>query len=131
MTSPTAAPALNELQQRDIVNHRIGVGQTGEGGDATGDGRPAEGFQRLHMFVAGLARIDAHVDQAGDQRVATAIDGLDILLNAVDHHMGADIGDGPVAIDQNRALGVEPGSRVEQPGVAKHPAGRVDGGAHD
>ena len=81
--------ALNKLQQRDVINHRIGIGQASQCGDAAGDGRAAQGFQRLHVFVARFARIDAHIDQPRHQGVAAAIDGLDVLLDAVDHHMAA------------------------------------------
>src|SRR3546814_19608528 len=95
---------------------RVGVRQGGDGGDATGYRRVLQRRQRLHVLLARLPGLDAHVDQAGRQAAAAAVDHLDVFLDGVDEHAGPDLGDAAVA-HQDRALDVKPGGGTEQAGV--------------
>ena len=47
-------------------------------GDAAGRGRPAAARERLLVLLARLAQLHAHVDQAGRQAEAAAVDDLGI-----------------------------------------------------
>ena len=60
-----AGAAGDEIDQRDVVDHRIGVGHHDDRGDAAGRRRLAGRGDGLAVLGAGLADEDAHVDQAG------------------------------------------------------------------
>ena len=81
----------DEIDQRHVVDHRIGVGHADDGGDAARGGGAARGRQRLAMLVARLAGKHHHVDEAGRQHAAVAIDDLGIA-DSVGGDMRADIG---------------------------------------
>ncbi len=72
----------DEIDQRHVVDHRVGIGHADDGGDAAGGGGPARRGQRLAMLVAGLAGKDHHVDEAGRKHAAAAVDDLGIADGA-------------------------------------------------
>ena len=72
----------DEIDQRHVVDHRIGVGHADDGGDAAGGGGAARRGKRLAMLVAGLAGEHHHVDQAGSEHAAAAVDDLGIADSA-------------------------------------------------
>ena len=78
-----AGAAEHEIDQRRIVDHRIGVGHGDDGGDAAGGGGAARRLQRLAVLAARLADEDAHVDEAGQHGGAAAIDDLGALRRAL------------------------------------------------
>ena len=66
----------DELDQRHVVDHRLGVGQRHHGGDAAGHRRGRAGLHRFLVLGAGLAQLDPHVDEARREAGAGAIDDL-------------------------------------------------------
>ena len=66
----------DEIDQRHVVDHGLGVGHADDGGDAAGGRGLARGRQRLAVLMAGLAGRDHHVDQAGGEKTSAAIDDL-------------------------------------------------------
>ena len=63
-----ARAAEDEVDQRRIVDHRVGVGHGDDRGDAAGRRGAARRLQRLAMLAARLADEDAHVDEAREAR---------------------------------------------------------------
>jgi hypothetical protein len=96
-----ARAPLDEIDQRDVVDRRLGVGHDDDGGDATGGGGAAAGRQRLAMLLARLAGEHLHVDQAGAQHMAGAVDHLGLGARAL-ADMRPAVGDG-VALDDEPA----------------------------
>ena len=88
-----ARAALHELDQRHVVDHRLGVGHAGDAGHPTRRRREAPGSDGLLVLVAGLAEVDVHVDEAGRQAVATAIDCRDSVRHTVGEKPRPEIGD--------------------------------------
>src|ERR1700732_1947955 len=70
------------------------------------------------MLGAGLAQLDAHVDEAGRETGAGAVDHLAV---AGGRQLAAELGDASV-LDKEVAGTVEIARRVEQPGVAEEGA---------
>jgi hypothetical protein len=108
----------HEVDDRRIVDHRIGVRLAHDGGDAAGGGRLARRREGLAIFRAGLADEGAHVDQAGRDQPAVAIDDLgafghagrmDAALRLADHAVG----------DQQIAGKIEVARRIDDPGVGE------------
>ena len=83
-----ARAAHDEVDRRRIVDRRRGVGPADDRGDAAGRGRLARGRERLAMFGAGFADEGPHVDEAGRDDLAAAVDDL----GALRHAGGADAG---------------------------------------
>ena len=71
--------AQDEIHQRRLVDHRIGVGHHDDGGDAARRRGRAGRFQGFAMFGARLAGKDAAVDQAGRQHQPAAVDHFGII----------------------------------------------------
>jgi hypothetical protein len=110
-----AGAALDEIHQRHIVDSGLGVGHDDDGGDAPGGGGAAGRGERLAMLLAGLAGENLHVDQAGRQHMAAAVDALG-PRRSIRPDMRADIGD-RVAPDEQAAPLVTARERTDQPGV--------------
>ena len=71
-----AGAAGDEIDQRDVVDHRVGVGHGDDRGDAAGGRRLAGRGEGLAVLGAGFADEDAHVDEAGRDDRAAAVDDL-------------------------------------------------------
>ena len=108
-----AGAAGDELDQRGVVERRLVVGQQHQRGDAADRRGGAGARQRLLVLLAGLAGMDARVDQAGREIEAAAVDRLDAVGRARREQVGAVVGDLAVA-DQHGAaiLGVAVGSMM-------------------
>ena len=113
-----ARAAQHEIDDRRIVDHRIGVGLADDGGDAAGGRGLARGGERLAIFGARLADEGAHVDQAGRDHAPVAVDDLgafrhagrvDAALGLADHAVG----------DQQVAGEIEIARRIDDPGVGE------------
>ncbi len=92
-----ARAAQDEIDDRGIVDRRRGVGLRDDGGDAAGGCRLARRGDGLAIFPAGLADEGAHVDEAGCDHLALAVDdlrrlrhagGADAALGLADHAIG-------------------------------------------
>ena len=112
----------HEVDDGRIVDHRRGVGLADDGGDAAGGRRLARGRKRLAMFGARFADEGAHVDQAGRDHVAAAIDDFgafrhacraDAALGFADHAVG----------DQDVAGNIEIARRIDDPRIGEQDAG--------
>ena len=111
-----AGAPRDELDPGDVVDHRVGVGQADHGGDAAGRRGAAGAVHGLLVLLAGLADLHAHVDQAGRQAGAAAVDPLRAFRDAVGEEAGPEIGD--LAVLGEQAAGrIEAAGRVEQAGV--------------
>ena len=66
----------DEIDQRDVVDHRVGVRHGDDGRDPAGCRRLSGRGEGLAMLGAGLADEDAHVDEAGRHDRALAVDDL-------------------------------------------------------
>ena len=101
--------ALDEVDQSDRVDHRVGVRHHDEGGDAAGRCCVARCLERLFVLRARLAGLDPQVDQAGRQRLAVGIDlhigrrgFADASARFHDH----------AVLDQDAAFRIEPGGGI-------------------
>ena len=112
-----AGAPQDEIDQRDVVDHGIGIGHADDGGDAAGGGGTARRGQRLAVLVAGLAGKDHHVDEAGREHVAAAIDDLGIADGAR-RDVRPEIGNEAVS-DQHAAVLIEAGGGIDQPCIDK------------
>ena len=77
-----ARAAQHEVDGRRIVDRRRGIGLADDGGDAAGGGGLACRGKGLAMARAGLADKGAHVDQAGGDDLAGAIDDVGAFRHA-------------------------------------------------
>ena len=106
LTSAVSRARLqDEIDKRHVVDHGIGVGHADDGGDAAGGRGAARRGERLAMLEPGLPGEHHHVDQAGGEHAAGAIDDLGVA-DAAGGDVRAEIGDGAVH-DQHAALAVE------------------------
>ena len=69
---------LDKVDERHVVDHRLGVRHDQDRGYATGSRGAARGRERLPVLMPRLAGEDHHVDEAGREQVAAAIDHLGI-----------------------------------------------------
>ena len=104
------------MTQRDIVDHRVGVGHAGEGGDAADRRRMTARGDGLLMLVARLAQMHVHVDQAGAEHATAAIDHRRVGRRAIVEQARPEIDD-RLAINQQRTFHVEPALGVDQPRI--------------
>ena len=113
-----ARAAQHEVDDRRIVDHRIGVGLAHDGGDATRGRGLARARKRLAILRPRLADEGAHVDEAGRDNEAVAIDDLGALGHAgrVDAALG--LADHAVG-DQQVAGKIEIARRIDDPGVCE------------
>ena len=105
--------ASDEVHQRRIVDDGIGHRHHRERGDAAGRGGRTCRGQGLAVFGAGLAGEDAHVDKAGREDFAGAIDDLRVRGFCVVEEARADVDDLAV-FDKQCAGAIEPRVRVDQ-----------------
>ena len=106
----------DEVDQRDVVDHRIGIGHGDDGGDAAGRRGLAGRGERLAMLGARLADEDAHVDQAGRHDRAPAVDDLGAGRPRAARRLRPRRDDPPVG-DDDRARRVEVARRVDHAGI--------------
>ena len=102
----------DEVDQRHVVDDRLGIGHADDGGDATCRGGAACRGKRLAMLVARLSGEHHRVDQTGSKHAAGAVDDLGIARSAC-RDAGPEIGDGAVH-DQRAALAVETRGGIDQ-----------------
>ncbi len=107
-----AGGGLDEIDQRHLVDDGLRVGHHDDGGDAAGGCRVARRLQGLAMLLAGLAGEHLHVDQAGAQHVALAVDDIG-ALRGVAAQMPTEVGD-HAALYQQAARLVLAGRGVDQ-----------------
>ena len=111
-----ARPPRDELDHGDIVDHRIGVRQAHQRGDAARRGGTAAALDGLLVLFARLAQLHAHVDEARRQAAPAAVDRLHALGRTADEQARADIDD-PLAFDEQSPRRVQPGAGIQQPRV--------------
>jgi hypothetical protein len=104
---------VDEVHHCRIVDRRVDVGLDDDGRDASGRGREARRLQRLLGLGAGLAGLDAHVDQSGRQAQPFGLDDLDAGGRGA---AGGHVDDAAV-LDQQGARRVQARRRVQQAGV--------------
>ena len=118
-----ARPAGQELDDRDVVDRRVGVRQRDHRRDPAGRRGLAAALDRFHVLGAGLAQLHAHIDEPGSEAQPLGV--------ARSRHRGPRTARSPptaamsVAFDQQIAASVEPAFRVEQSSAAEQGAGSV------
>lgn len=94
----------------------MGIGQAHHGRDTTGHSRFAAGLERLLVFLARLAQLHAHVDEAGSETKPVAVHHFDAPGHAVGEQVWTEFGD-RFAIGEQGATGVQAARRIQQPGI--------------
>ena len=132
-----ARASQDEVDDRRIVDGRVGVRAHHEGGHAARRGGRAGAGDGLTMLGARLADEAAHVDQARRDDVARAVDDAGLGGNGIPRNRGADPGDQPVD-DNKPAPGLSLALGVDEPGVEesdglgrRHGEERLESGAGD
>ena len=118
-----ARAAGEELDDRDIVDRRLGIGQRDHRRDAAGRGGLAAALDRFHVLGAGLAQLHAHVDQPGRQAQPAAASTISASASAVGAASAPTAAIRP-SIDEQIAGCVEPARGIEQPRAADQQAAR-------
>ena len=118
-----ARAAHDEVDQRNVVDDRLGVWHADDGGDAAGGSSTARGGQRFAVLVARLAGEHEHIDEAWRENVAGAVDELRVA-NGVGSYLRAQVDDLAV-LDQHAARLVEACAGVDQPRVEERRASAV------
>src|SRR5262249_4081977 len=116
----------DELDRRDVVDDRLRVWQAHHAGDAAGGGGLGAAGNGLHMLFAGLAKLHAHVDEAGRQALIVAANDLAAVRQAVAADGRPDFSDASLDSEQT-ALLLAPRGGVEQAGTQqgqRSPSGR-------
>jgi hypothetical protein len=113
-----AGAAQDEVHQRRIVDHRIGLGQGDDGGDAASRRRLAGAGKGFAVFVAGFANGHAHVDQAGSDDSAIAVAHLGAIRRALVQRFGTGSEDRAIGND-DRARRIDATGRVDHPCVGQ------------
>ncbi len=104
----------DELDRGHVVDDRLGIRQADHAGDAAGRRRLGAAGDGLHMLLARLAQLDAHVDQPRRQALMLAADDLGAFRQAVAAHRRPDLGDAPV--DGEKPAQFFPAAgRIQQP----------------
>ena len=119
-----ARAAQDEVHDRGLVDHRIGVGLQDDGGDAAGRGGQGRRLQGFLGLGAGLAGLHADVDQAGGQHRAARVDHVEVGRERAEIAALGDVGDLAVT-DQQRAGAVPAAGGIDEAGV--HKCGRALG----
>ena len=123
-----ARAALHEVDHGRIVDRGRGVGLADDGGDAAGGGGLACRGDGLAVVGAGLADEGAHVDQAGGDDLAGAIDDLGALGHAGRADAALGLADHAVG-DQQVAGKIEIARGIDDPGVGEQDRAAV--GQHE
>ncbi len=106
-----AGAALDEIDERHLIDDRVGLRHDNHGGDAAGSGGMAGGLQRLAMLKAGLAGEHLRIDEPRGEDVPLAVDDGD-AVGRVAAQMRADVGDEAFAHDEAARL-VAVGRRID------------------
>jgi hypothetical protein len=124
-----ARPPGEELDDRDIVDRRLGVGQRHHRRDAARRRGMAGALDRFQMLGAGLAQLHPHIDEPRRQAQPAGLDNLDIVAKAGIGEARTDRGD-MRTVDQQIARRIEPAFRIDQPDIAEQAArgGHCNGG---
>jgi hypothetical protein len=110
-----ARAALDEVDQRHLVDDGLGIGHHHHGGHAAGRRGLTGGLERLAVLLTGLAGEDLHVDETGAKHVAPAVDDAGSLGRGA-AQVRPEVGDQAVA-HQGAAGLVASGRRVDQASV--------------
>ena len=110
-----AGASGQELDDRDIVDRRVGVRQRHHRCDPARRGGPPAALDRFQVLGTGLAQLHAHIDEPRRQAQPLGIHPLGIARRG--REVAADRGD-PFALDQEIAGRVEPACGIEQSGAA-------------
>ena len=108
--------AHQEIHQRRLINHRVGVGHHDHAGDAARGRCGAGALKALAMLRAGLPGKDARINQAWRQHQAMAVDDFRIGGFGVVEQTRADIGDLAV-LHQKSAPHIHAAGRINQAGI--------------
>ena len=123
-----ARPAGQELDDRNVVNRRVGIGERDHRRHPAGRGGLPAALDRFHVLGAGLAQLHTHIDEAGSQAQPLGHHRLEIPLAG-----GESSTDRPdsFALEEQVADRVEPALGIEQPGAANQHTGSARcGGVH-
>ncbi len=114
-TRRVAGAAQQEVDEGGVVDDRIGVRLDHDRGDAAGRRREARARQRLAVFVARLAGVDEHVDEARRGDEPTGLDDLGPVRN---RGRRSGIGGGDAAVlDHHVARAVDAAGGIDDAGV--------------
>ena len=113
-----ACAAQDEVDGCRIVDGRRRIGLADDGGDTAGGGGLAGGGERFAIGLARLADEGAHVDQAGRDQLAAAIDHIGAFRHAGSADAFLGLADDAVG-DQQVADDVEIARRIDDPGIGE------------
>ena len=105
---------LDELNDGAVIGNGVGVGHGAHAGEAALGSRAGAALDVLFDLVAGLAQVDMHVHQAGDE----VLTGKVADLGPLGGEILADLGD-LVAVDQDVNDTVKLDGRVDDVGILK------------
>ena len=105
---------LDELHDGAVIGNGIGVGHGAHAGKAALGSCAGAALDVLFDLVAGLAKVNVHIHQAGDEVLAGKVAGL----GSLDGEILADLGD-LVAINQDVNDTVKLDGRVDDVGILK------------
>ena len=105
---------LDELHDGAVIGDGIGVGHGAHAGKAALGSRAGAALDVLFDLVAGLAKVNVHIHQAGDEVLA----GKVADLGSLDGEILADLGD-LVAVNQDVNDTVKLDGRVDDVGILK------------
>ena len=105
---------LDELNDGAVIGNGVGVGHGAHAGEAALGSRAGAALDVLFDLVAGLAQVDVHVHQTGDE----VLTGKVADLGSLGGEVLADLGD-LVAVDQDVNDTVKLDGRVDDVGILK------------
>ena len=118
---PLARAALHVVDQRYLIDDRLGIRHAHDGRDAARCRGKARGLEGFAMLLAGIARIDLRVDEPGAENVSVAVDdrrpGWRIAAQ-----MSADVRDHAIC-DQQPAGLIAPRCRIDDACIDEDGAG--------
>ena len=110
--------ALDEIHQRWLIDHRIGVGHYDHSGDAARRRGVARGLQCLAIFAARLAGEDAHIDEAGGQYQPVAVDDFCVVGLGIVEQTRPDVS-GAAMLHQQSAAHIQLRLWIDQARIAE------------
>ena len=110
-----ARAALDEINECDLIDHRVGIGHHHDGRDPARGRSKACGFERFTVFSARLPREHLAINESRRQDMALAINDFG-ASRRIAAQMGAKIGDHAI-FDQQTAWTIKAGRWVQQAGV--------------
>ena len=111
----------DELDDRHVIDRRLGVGQRHHRRDAARRGGMARALDRFHVLGAGFTQLHAHIDETRCETQPASVDDLGILGKAGIGKPRADRGD-LVAFDQEIARRIEPAVGIDEPSISDEPS---------